>query len=183
MDPAELLAHLRDTAAPAQDVRAPASPGVYAWFLDDPGAIVALPDQIADPIYVGISDNLARRGDENHFRTGGSGFSTLRRSIGALLKDELTLSAQPRSPGVSEQNYRCYRFDDLGEQRLTDWMRVHLRVGVARHPDPARVEPELIALARPPLNLTGWRNPFAPELKALRKRCADEARRACPRPL
>jgi hypothetical protein len=39
------------------------------------------------------------------------------------------------------------------------------------------VEAELIALAQPPLNLTGWPNPHAKELKALRKLCADEARR------
>jgi hypothetical protein len=109
----------------------------------------------------------------------GSGFSTLRRSLGALLKDELKLTAQPRGPGSSEQNLRCYRFDDPGEQRLTDWMRRHLRIAVATHPAPApeQVEAELIALAQPPLNLTGWPNPHAKELKALRKSCADAARR------
>ncbi len=151
---------------------------MYAWFLDDPTATPSLPNQGADPVYVGISADLARRGDEDHFRTGGSGFSTLRRSLGALLKDELGLTAEPRSRGPSEQNYRCYRFDDRGEQRLTDWMRQHLRVAVTEHRDPEQIEVELIALARPPLNLTGWPNPYARELKTLRKRCADEARQA-----
>ena len=51
------------------------------------------PNQGTDPVYVGISADLARRGDEDHFRSGGSGFSTLRRSLGALLKDELKLTA------------------------------------------------------------------------------------------
>ena len=173
----QLLAHLRDAAAPVEQAHAPAAPGVYGWFLDDPKAIPSLPNQGTDPVYVGISADLARRGDEDHFRSGGSGFSTLRRSLGALLKDELKLTAQPRSPGPSEQNFRCYRFDDPGEQRLTDWMRRHLRVAVAPHPAPEQVEAELIALAQPPLNLTGWPNPHAKELKALRKLCADEARR------
>jgi hypothetical protein len=96
----EILSHLRDVAAPVEQVAAPAAPGVYAWFLDDPTAIASLANQGADPIYVGISDDLARRGDEDHFRTGGSGFSTLRRSLGALLKDKLELTAQPRSPAA-----------------------------------------------------------------------------------
>jgi hypothetical protein len=115
----QLLAHLRDTAAPVEHAHGPAAPGVYGWFLDDPKPIPSLPNQGTDPVYVGISADLARRGDEDHFRSGGSGVSTLRRSLGALLKDELKLTAQPRSPGLSEQNFRCYRFDDPGEQRLT----------------------------------------------------------------
>jgi hypothetical protein len=178
MNADQLLAHLRNSAAPAEQVHAPAVPGVYAWFLDDPTAIPSLPNQGANPVYVGTSGDLARRGDEDHFRTGGSGFSTLRRSLGALLKDHLKLTAQPRTPGPSEQNYRCYRFDDAGEQRLTDWMRQHLRVAVTPLPSPNQIERELIALAQPPLNLTGWRNPHAKELKALRKQCADQARQA-----
>jgi hypothetical protein len=68
-------------------------------------------------MYVGMSSNLAER-DEAHFRTGGSGFSTLRRSLGALLKQELRLSARPRGTGSSAQNYRCYQFDDAGEEQL-----------------------------------------------------------------
>jgi hypothetical protein len=36
-------------------------------------------------------------------------------------------------------------------------------------------------LAQPSLNLTGWSNPHAAEIKALRKACVDEARRNHPR--
>jgi hypothetical protein len=154
---------------------------VYAWFLDDRSALPTLPDQGRDPIYVGISSNLSQRGDETHFRSGESGFSTLRRSLGALLKDELRLSAQPRGTGSSPQNYRCYRFDDAGEERLTAWMRSHLRVGIAAVDDPEAVETELILLGQPPLNLTKWANPHRAEIKALRKACVDEASRRFPR--
>jgi hypothetical protein len=176
MEPEAFLRSLREQAAPVGQVRAPHAPGVYAWFLDTPAALPAFPHEPADAIYVGIASDLARRGEENHFRTGASGFSTLRRSLGALLKDELRLRAQPRSAGKSEQNYRCYRFDDAGERRLTDWMNNHLRIGVAEHPDPKLIEVTLIGIARPPLNLTGWPNPHAHALRAARKRCADEAR-------
>lgn len=178
VDAADLLQRLRTSAQPIERVAAPATSGVYAWFLDDPSALPTLPNQGADPIYVGISDDLQRRGDEDHFRPGGSGFSTLRRSLGALLREQLGLSALPRSPGPSEQNVRCYKFDDSGERRLSDWMGEHLRVAVVPHPQPESIEREVIQLACPPLNLTGWTNPYAREIKALRKACADEARRA-----
>ena len=176
MEPAVLFQRLRECAAPIDEVRAPKAPGVYAWFLGELVAVPALPDEGGEAVYVGIPSNLARRGDDDDFRAGGSGFSTLRRSLGALLKDELRLRALPRSSGRSEQNYRCYRFDDAGERRLTDWMRRYLRIGVAEHPNPKQVESSLIAIAHPPLNLTGWPNPHAPALRAGRKRCADEAR-------
>jgi hypothetical protein len=181
MDAAGFLDRLRSTAVPIDAVQAPTKPGVYAWFLDEPTALPTLPNQGADPIYVGMSSNLAQRGDENHFRNGGSGFSTLRRSLGPLLKQRLDLRAQPRGRGAGDQNYRCYRFDDAGEDRLTKWMHRHLRVAVAAHPEPDDIERELIACAQPPLNLTRWSNPHAVEINALRKACVEEARHDHPR--
>jgi hypothetical protein len=128
-----------------------------------------------------MSINLAQRGDETHFQSGQTGFSTLRRSVGGLLKEELRLRAQPRGTGPSNQHYRCYRFDDRGEGRLTEWMHHHLLVAVATSPDAERVETELISLVQPPLNLTKWANPHARDIKALRKACVDEARSNHPR--
>jgi hypothetical protein len=57
------------------------------------------------------------------------------------------------------------------------------QVEVAIHPvaDPKAVEKELIALASPPLNLTGWANPEAAEIKAKRKHCVELAEQAAPR--
>jgi hypothetical protein len=176
VDAAEALDVLKSAAGPFGAERAPHAPGVYAWFLDEATALRSMPRQSGEPIYIGTSSNLAQRRDETHFKTGGTGFSTLRRSLGALLKDELNLRALPRGTGPSDQNFRCYRFDDGGEARLTGWMRQHLRVGICAHSEPEELERGLIALAQPPLNLTGWANPHAAELKALRKACADEAR-------
>lgn len=181
MSAAALLDQLRGAAVPINDVRAPALPGVYARFLAEAATLPMLPDQGVGPLYVGMSSNLAERGDETHFQSGRSGFSTLRRSLGALLKQELALDAQPRGSGPSAQNYRCFRFDDAGEERLTAWMHAHLRVGVATRADPELDESELIALAEPPLNLTKWANPHASAIKALRKSCANEALRNYPR--
>jgi hypothetical protein len=127
-------------------------------------------------LYLGLSSNLVQREFDTHFRAGQSGFSTLRRSLGALLKEELALTAIPRGTGASDTNYRNYRFADQGEQRLSQWMTTHLRVGVHAISDPAEIERELISLACPPLNLTGWANPAAADIKALRKACVEEAR-------
>jgi hypothetical protein len=173
----EILDALRANAVPLDDVRAPSAPGVYAWFLDDARVLPSLPAQGPDPIYVGLSSDLAVRECTTHFKAGQSGFSTLRRSLGALLKDELHIRAQPRGTGASSTNYRNYRFDDAGEAVLSGWMREHRRVAVHPCADPDGIETDLIALACPPLNLTKWANPHAAEIKALRKACVEEAKR------
>jgi hypothetical protein len=171
----ELLTLLRASASPVGSIRAPESPGVYAWFLDDPAVLPTISIAPQQPAYVGITSSLRERGDDTHFSDTGTGFSTLRRSLGALLKDELDLVARPRGTGASKQNYTCYRFDSGGEQRLTGWMRAHLRVATAEHVDPGAVETDLIAHACPPLNLNGWPNPYRAEIMALRKICVGEA--------
>lgn len=176
-----IIDRLREGAAPVAQVAAPAAPGVYAWFVDDPVALPTLPNQGADPIYIGMSSNLAVREFDTHFKSGQTGFSTLRRSLGALLKTELALIARPRGTGASKTNYTCYRFDERGEDLLTRWMHEHLRVAVQPCGEPQVVESELIVLAQPPLNLTGRPNPSAVEIRALRKVCADEARLEHPR--
>ncbi|MDQ3678208.1 MAG: hypothetical protein M3401_15665 [Actinomycetota bacterium] len=60
-------------------------------------------------------------------------------------------------------------------------MHEHLRVAVEPVAEPDALERELIARACPPLNLKGWLNPEATTIRALRKACADEARRDHPR--
>jgi hypothetical protein len=180
MDSEEVLRLLGDSATKIGDLAAPAAPGVYAYFLrgfDLPG--ISNPGD--GPIYIGLSSNLAQREFDTHFAEGQTGFSTLRRSIGAILKEELGLRARPRGTGASETNFRNYRFDNEGERRLSEWMRRSLLVGVQAVPEPKALEDELITVARPPLNLKGWANPEAAGIKALRKACVNEARRQHPR--
>lgn len=124
---------------------------------------------------------MAEREFDAHFAIGNTGYSTLRRSLGAVLKDELDLRSRPRGTGASKTNYTNYRFDDAGEQRLSDWMARSLRIGVHELDDPREHERDLIAAAWPPLNLTGWANPERALIRELRKICADEARRQHPR--
>ncbi len=177
MDATLVLAQLSDRRSRLDLLDAPAASGVYAFFIRD-GALPGLQCGSGECLYIGLSSNLAQREFETHFRAGGSGFSTLRRSLGALLIDELDLRPEPRSAGASDTNYRNYRFGETGEERLSTWMRGHLDVAVHPAADPQPLERELVVLAGPPLNLTHWPNPDARMIKAARKRCADAARNA-----
>jgi hypothetical protein len=104
--------------------------------------------------------------------------STLRRSLGAILKRSLALQAIPRAPGPSESNCHNYCFLADGEARLTEWMVEHLEVGVFASSKYEQLEKFLTREFRPLLNLQGCPNPHRAEIKELRKACADEARQA-----
>ena len=157
----------------------PARSGVYAIFLRAEAQFpieMTTADRI---IYVGSSIDLATREYSNHFSSTGTGFSTLRRSVGALLKEKLSLSAIPRGSGGTESNYTNYRFEAAGEDRLTKWMETNLEVSVCPvDGDLESVEQTLITALEPVLCLKGWENPYAKSIKASRKTCADEARKA-----
>jgi hypothetical protein len=178
--PDEILTKLVADRSSVQNLDAPEEPGVYALFLRE-GTEFPIAHNPAEPLYVGTSGNLAQREFDTHFAAGQSGFSTVRRSFGALLLDRLDLKPRPRGRGSSKTNFRNYRFDDAGEQRLSQWMEKQIEVAVHPVADPKAVEKELIALACPPLNLTGWANPEAAEIKAKRKQCVELAEQAEPR--
>lgn len=175
---APVLAGLSAARSQLADLNAPAAPGVYAFFLRDPGALPGVDESADGIIYIGLSTNLAQRDVDTHFRAGQSGFSTLRRTLGALLIADLGLQPRPRGFGASDSNYRSYRFDEAGEERRSAWMRGHLDVALQPVADPKQLERALVAIARPPLNLTLWANPDAAAIKAARKACVAAARAA-----
>ena len=123
-------------------------------------------------LYVGKAEkSLAQRDVRQHFGTGKTGWSTVRRSFAALLRDELGLVPVPRAT-ASATSTAPATFALTGESdlRLTTWMTEHLALRVWRPPSNvvlAAVEREVIADLNPPLNLThaGPR----PLLKAARK--------------
>ena len=178
MDTKEIIEEFIKTRTLIHDVQAPNKSGVYAIYLKDLPDINGLQAGNDGLIYIGSTSDLARREFENHFSSQSTGFSTLRRSFGAILKENLRLEAIPRSPGPSETNVRNYKFLSDGEDRLTDWMKENLEVGICPiSSDYESIEKKLLLIVRPILNLTGWGNPYRKEIKALRKICADEARR------
>jgi GIY-YIG catalytic domain len=177
-DANSLLQNLSATKKPIGQLSAPPEPGIYALFAGDGSAIPGISGDPDRPIYIGSSTNLAQREFETHFRSTSTGFSTIRRTLGALLEERLDLVARPRGQGKTRQDFYCYRFELDGEDRLTDWMTANIHVAVQPTGEYVAAERELTGRAQPPLNLSGWANPDAVEIKRRSKACADEARRA-----
>ncbi|WP_454656225.1 GIY-YIG nuclease family protein [Bosea beijingensis] len=148
--------------------------GIYAYFIDDLGALRPISVPPGTPLYIGMTESSLDA--RCHFEHTHSGFSTLRRSLGAILKDQLRLRALPRTPGPSRTNVLCYRFDTDGESRLTEWMSKNLDYSYREITgNIAMAEKDAIMSACPPLNLKGWKNDQGDEIKRLRALCAAEA--------
>ncbi len=142
------------------------SPGVYALFLRS-GVLGKISPAEDGLLYIGMTDSSLEA--RKHFRHKSSGFSTLRRSLGSILRAELDLVPIPRSPGSSKANFM---FAADGEGRLTQWMLANLSYAFAAFSGDRRaLERQLIRDRQPPLNLTGWKNPQAGNIKALRALC------------
>ena len=170
------LRDLRRTRLAAKESLPPPSSGVYAIYIRPKGLLAPFVEGANGLIYIGRSVNLADREFEEHFCTTSTGRSTLRRSLGALLRNQLSLKAMPRAAGPSETNVRNYRFGPDGEARLTDWMCEHLEIGFHPSSKYRSLEDCLVPQLRPLLNLTKWSNPHRAEIRRLRRVCAEEAR-------
>ncbi len=156
--------------APSRGVNGPAG----AWDLL---GLAAAAD--ARPPSVGKAErSLAGRDVRTHFATGKTGSSTLRRSLAALLADDLELEACPRN--TSEPGYFAnFGLEVGGDARLTAWMVEHLRVAVC----PAEagvvldeVETAVLECLLPPLNIDKVRTPWRQQVRSGRQRMAAEAR-------
>lgn len=180
MDTESVFRFLSDHRRSADDIPERPEPGVYALFAAQPDCLPGITLPQSGLVYVGQSSKLAKR---NHFTARHSGRSSPRRSLGALLKSELGLTAEPRSQRRSDQRrYSHYRFGGDGETRLSEWMRRNLTCAI--HPfdgDTKCLEQKLIEENEPPLNLQGWPedrpNPQKAQIDNLRKACREEAKR------
>jgi hypothetical protein len=164
----------------------PASPGVYGWWfrrLPAPMNIKGCATHNGLPLlYIGISpsrpptsgkpasrQNLRKRLRQHYDRSAEA--STLRRTLGCLLADELGL--QLRRVGSTG---RRTTFTD-GEQKLSAWMAENAFVSWVVRDRPWELEDALIGRLDLPLNLKGnSRNPFHPVLTQARARCLAQAR-------
>ncbi len=163
------------------EVDAPNAAGLYAVH-GSSAAWAALglgPPPDARPLYVGkAEDSLAARDVRTHFETGKTGSSTLRRSLAALLADQLDLVAMPRNP-ARPGYFSNYGLEPEGDARLTVWMRAHLTLAVWPAPAGtllAMVEGAAITKLSPPLNLAGVMTPWSSTVSAARARMAAAAR-------
>jgi hypothetical protein len=126
----------------------PRAPGLYAWWAP-PGLLPGVsgpahPDVAGrELLYIGLARNLRARVAGNHFR-GPTGSSTLRRALVALLMTSERYTTRWTRTRVVPI--------DADEDRLSAWMREHLRVTWAQHPKPDEVESAVISELGPPLN-------------------------------
>ncbi len=188
LNPARLWAPAEILAQPAL---VPREPGVYGWYFlqPPPGVPTAGCHRVGEAVllYVGIASQLQRR-LKQHLGSDASR-STLRRSLGALLGDELGIHLQ-------KINGR-HRFG-AGEAALSAWIAANARVVWQDDFKPAQLQRSLIHALALPLNVQHNLHPFRKTLSTLRKkaraaaqqrrvagsarRCAAPRRARCGRP-
>jgi hypothetical protein len=141
-----------------------ASPGIYGWHGDEVATelvINALGPVGAGPLYLGrTSRAMNKRIIRDHMRN--TKVSTLRRSLAAILWDELDL----RCPAPNT-------IDPVSESRLTLWMIEHLSVTaipIGELSNIPMIEADVLEHLDPPLNLNKvGRTPSRTKLRALRR--------------
>jgi len=159
----------------------PKRPGLYAIFGDASVWTklgLGLPPDTR-PLYIGKAErSLSGRDIGQHFSDGKTGSSTVRRSIAALLHDDLGLRGIPRNPS-RPADFDRYGMSPDHDATLTAWMRGHLRIATWATTEPvvlADREREMVRSFEPPLNLTIARTKWSADISAKRARMAEEAR-------
>src|SRR5271170_1929998 len=157
----------------------PIASGIYALFLEKHDKLPMLSSRADGLLYIGMTTDDS--GARNHFEVASSGFSSPRRSLGALLKGDLQLTAIPRSNGATRTNWTNYRFSDEGEARLTRWMTKHLRANhvpiAAGKTTIEHIEKHLIRDLTPALNLRGVpKSANRHKIEEMRRLCREEAK-------
>ncbi len=126
-----------------------------------------------DIIYIGITKkNQTSRIGNTHFESGKTESSTLRRSLGAILREELKLKLTPHTN---------YKFTPECEIKLTKWMIDNLSVSYWELDDSksdlGATERKIIEQECPILNLqNNLNNLWKKKIEELRNDCRDSAK-------
>lgn len=165
----------------------PKTAGVYGWYFSEIPIQIPKLDFIQvngwKLLYVGISGrysnkkgNIDRRIRLQHL--GGcsdASVSTLRRTLGSLLKEELSIKALPKGT----KRKKKFWFGRQGEEILLRWIIEHARVAWIKDENPREIEQAILSDYGDllPLNIEGneKRNTFSATLKKLRYACKIEA--------
>lgn len=174
----------RHTVAACMAGAVPDRPGLYAMYGDrSVWRALGLGEAPDDrPLYIGkAAESLVSRDLGTHFATGETGRSSPRRSFAALLVGELNLDAIPRRRDNPEpRKWAHYALEPDGDQRLTEWMREHLRLAVWPFTGTcllAAVESDVMTHWKPPLNLVGVLQPGRSQVKHARAAMSHGERR------
>ncbi|MDN4489262.1 hypothetical protein QQX13_00290 [Demequina sp. SYSU T00068] len=159
--------------------RVPHAPGLYAFHARD-GFLERFPWDVpveGRPVYVGKAQKSLHARDVNqHWESGNTGWSTVRRSLAAILQAELGLVPAPRNQTLPLRAAN-YGLTADSEERLTAWMVEHLSMSfwVWDGEGLGDVETRVIRHLEPPLNLVKSLHPSR-ALKAARARLAEQLR-------
>lgn len=177
----EIVKHLKANLKTFHNSIFPTSAGIYAIGFDGNEFPLASATHIkkGDIIYLGKAEtDLKTRDIKTHLKTGRSGSSTLRRSLGAILKE---LTPIPRScKENSSKRFTNYKFTSDGEQKLTDWMKTNLSLSYWKWkgsiPDLREMEVKIIKKVCPILNIqNNPNNDWISEVRDLRTVCRESA--------
>lgn len=163
---------------------APPDPGIYGWWMRK--GTLQVPEAVYQEkdghqlLYVGISPrkpSATGRASKENLRkrlvthaTKDASRSTLRRTLGVLLADELGLTL-----GVHGGREH---YGPQGEALISRWLIENARVAWAVDPQPWEAEEELLADATLALNLEGRSDTFARSISDRRKVALAAARAA-----
>lgn len=151
----QALSHLGQPIADAVQTT-PDAPGLYSLHasregLDQIGLMGHSPEH---PIYVGLaSKSLKKRDTRQHFASRATGSSTVRRTLAALLADEMEFVPVPRGTNSPRSKWKLKT--EAQETALTEWMRDHLTLAVWECSDGTdldAIETVIVKAWRPPLN-------------------------------
>jgi hypothetical protein len=182
LSPARLFSRDEVLAVPCP---VPVSAGVYGWWfrelpstIDTSGCVMSHGHTL---LYTGISPRRpptngrapSRQQLRSRIRThytGNAEGSTLRKTLGCLLADQLGIELRRVGSGTRMTF-------SLGELGLSAWMSENALVAWVERPSPWELEDRLIAEQDLPLNLEGnARNQFHPSLQAMRAAAVARAR-------
>ncbi len=126
----------------------PSTRGIYGWYFDiwppkTPKGNVTVDGHIL--LYIGIAgatpnsrSTLRKRICSNHLGKHSTPQSTLRRTLGALLKDQLDLVRHPKAG-------RKYWYGPEGEARLRQWMIDHTVLAWQEDDTPREIEAAILS--------------------------------------
>lgn len=130
----------------------PATPGIYGWYFNEmphpdlPGVETSFNGWSL--LYIGIapgragSNSTLRTRINTHLRATARR-STLRLTLGSLLKERLGLQPMPASGKISFGS---------GEIAISDWLDAHARIAWVECPAPWEIEAEVVRALGVPLN-------------------------------
>ena len=176
----QALEDLRWPGRPISEIELPPEPGLYALHAEEETWIELRlgPPPDGRPLYVGKAEkSLAKRVGREHFHTGRTQKSTVRRTLTALLRSRLELYPVP-GYGHKPSTYSLLERDD---ERLTRWMSERLTVAI--HPvfkfeGLPNLEKAVVEALKPPLNGDGVSHHWRAMVQRARAETAEEARRS-----